>query len=560
MGPTAAAAAASAAPNAKAVDVRLTLSRPRYRSGGVVVGTVHLSWDADVPTTTATSTSGASTNSNNASKPYRFHSARLYLSGHARIDPRWLNDADGLRSLYGRHPSLASLPDGAEDRAVRHVFGDCADGVHLEGGQTVCFYATNVVDLLAAGGGGVGSSSGPGANANARKKRQRHQMAFTFRSTLPDDAPPSASTATARYFYSAVVCIETGPYEGDDTVLVQAPFAVTQGPSSRVVVSGHDSLGARVKVGTLEVLSRCSARAAEDVNDKVKDDGDVPMQITTIQPPCYVPPTEWHRPAKLAVDRDFGLCSRPMSMVGGGRSSDVKSLRIVNEDGIPCCVLTLVGTATMRPGGRAVIRCDFAEDVLLRTGKRSSSVVGDDEDEQNSRRSSSTDRLLPCYRVSAFLRGEECALNEDGTSRRTRSYAFDAHHVRVEPGCTDSVSLNVGLPLSCPISMHTDLVKVATTCKIVLTVKKDDSPASGRGGSETAGGNNSGQYDFLTLEMPCEVVHGFGEEEEDADAGERKNDGVIPIRRHPVGDGGSNFAVGDIMTDLKVLTMSAATQ
>ena len=543
----AAAAAAAAAPNAKAVDVRLTLSRPRYRSGGVVVGTVHLSWDADVPTTTT-------------AKPYRPHSARLYLSGHARIDPRWLNDADGLRSLYGRHPSLASLPAGAEDRAVRHVFGDCADGVHLEGGQTVCFYATNVVDLLAAGGaGGVSSSPGPGANADASgKKRQRHQMAFTFRSTLPDDAPPSSSTATARYFYSAVVCIETGPYEGDDTVLVQAPFAVTQGPSSRVVVSGHDSLGARVKVGTLEVLSRCSARAAEDAKDKEADDddGDVPMQITTIQPPCYVPPTEWHRPAKLAVDRDFGLCSRPMPMGGGGRSSDVKSLRIVNEDGIPCCVLTLVGTATMRPGGRAVIRCDFAEDVLLRTGKRSSSVVGDDEDGQNGRRSSSTDRLLPCYRVSAFLRGEECALNEDGTSRRTRSYAFDASHVRVEPGCTDSVSLNVGLPLSCPISMHTDLVKVATTCKIVLTVKKDVSPGSG--GSNNSEGAN--QYDFLTLEMPCEVVHGFGEEEEDADAGEHKHDGVALIRRHPVGDGGSNFAVGDIMTDLKVLTMSAATQ
>ena len=243
-------------------------------------------------------------------------------------------------------------------------------------------------------------------------------------------------------------------------------------------------------------------------------------------------------------------------MGGGSRSSDVKSLRIVNEDGIPCCVLTLVGTATMRPGGRALIRCDFAEDAVLRTGsKRSSSAVGDDEDEPNSRRSSSTDRLLPCYRVSAFLRGEECALNEDGTSRRTRSYAFDAAHVRVEPGCTDAVSLNVGLPLSCPISMHTDLVKVATMCKIVLTVKKDVSPASGGGDN-----NSDDRYDFLTLEMPCEVVHGFGEEDEDTDAGERKDDGVAHIRQHPVGDGGSNFAVGDIMTDLKVLTMSAATQ
>ena len=522
---------ASAAPDL--VDVRLHLSRPRYRAGGVVVGTVHLSWDDDA-------------NSTNNANEFHPHSARLYLSGHARIDPRW-HDADSLRGLYGRHPALASphhLPEGAEDRAVRSVFGDCADGVHLEGGQTVCFYATNVVDLLAAGSGGGSAENGDAAQSGG-KKRQRREMAFTFRSTLPDDAPPSASTATARYFYSAVVCIETGPYEGDETILVQAPFAVTQCPYGGIgaLSGGHNSLGARVKVGTLEVMSRCHPNANADATAGVgQDDGN--QGTTTIQPIRYVPPTEFHQPAKLSVDRDFGLCST------AGGSSDVKSLRIVNQDGIPCCVLTLVGTTTMRPGGTAMIRCDFAEDVVLR--RRSSTAEGDGG---TSEKDSSTS-LLPCYRVSAFLHGEEYALNEDGTSRRTRSYAFDSSHVRVEPGCTDSVSLGICLPLGCPISMHTDLVKVATTCKIVLTVKKHVStPSSEAGGSRRESASN--QYDFLTLEMPCNVVHGFDEDDEEP---EGKDD--LAQRRHIVGvdsHADRSFAVCDIMKDLKVLAMSAAT-
>ena len=430
----------------------------------------------------------------------------------------------------------------------------------------MCFYATNVVDLLlvaAAPGDACGAETGeaPGrASSNAAntctsgggKKRQRHEMAFTFRSTLPDDAPPSASTATARYFYSAVVCIETGPYEGDETILMQAPFAVTQCPSGGISIGalsdGHNSLGARVKVGTLEVKSRCNRNADTNANADTTSVGgggqdDNPKVTNAIQPPCYVPPTEWHQPAKLSVDRDFGLCST------AGGSSDVKSLRIVNQDGIPCCVLTLVGTTTMRPGGRAMIRCDFAKDVVLR--RRSPTAADDDgvDSEKNSPAS-----LLPCYRVSAILHGEEYALNEDGTSRRTRSYAFDSSHVRVEPGCTDSVSLDICLPLGCPISMHSDLVKVVTTCKIVLTVKKYVSSASSETGGSSEGAGN--QYDFLTLEMPCNVVHGFDEEDDEV---EGKDDGVA--RRHLAGadsHGDGSFAVGDIMKDLKVLAMSAS--
>ena len=152
----------------------------------------------------------------------------------------------------------------------------------------------------------------------------------------------------------------------------------------------------------------------------------------------------------------------------------------------------------------------------------------------------------------------------DGTARRTRSYAFDSAHVRVEPGCTDSVSLQLWLPLGCPVSLRTDLVKVVTTCKIVLTVKKGAAASGeegGGGGSGEEGAGGAPQYDFLTLEMPCRVVHGFDEEGEggagDGGGGEGGRWDGTAGRHADVRPDGS-FPVVDIMNDLKALAMSAS--
>mmetsp|Transcript_5433 Transcript_5433/g.11825 ORF Transcript_5433/g.11825 Transcript_5433/m.11825 type:complete len:605 (-) Transcript_5433:157-1971(-) len=557
--------------------IELILSRPRYRSGGVVVGTVLIS-------------APPGGNSRDIKKLRRsIHTAKLYLSGHTRIDPRW-HTTSTLTDLYGSHPHLSSrsLPEGIEQRAVRAVFGDCRDGVHVEGGGIVCFYASNVVDLIGKGCtlvdrpehiGEYGTMSSdnyacyasPGrdskaadaeeggedkdkdvgermntsntsvqANADGRQRQQNHRqqyLAFTFRSKLPDDAPPSAATASARYFYSAVLCVEMGPYESDPTIVIQTPFEVVHSRANIGMGHNHDTSsskgvqsGGRVKVGTLHAISHPSGL------------------------PCYVSPTDWNQPAKISVDRDFGTCSRTTG-------TDVRSLRVTDQNGCPCCVLTLVGASVMRPGGRVEIRCDFDEEVILRRGSRSKTY---DDNEDAAEEDDSPPRILPCYRVSVLLQGEEIALNEDGTSRRTRSYAFDAKHALVEPGCTDAVSLGARLPLDCPISIHTDLVRVTTTCKIVLTVKKN-----AQGADATPGGS---KYDFLTLEVPCVVQHdAFGNDDEQEDMMQERGTGgndaadLLGYCWHTEKDGqeckdGStswrgDFFADDIMNDLKMLSM-----
>ena len=198
-----------------------------------------------------------------------FKSAQLYIAGRCRIDPRWHN-SQSLAQLYGTHPHLSVLDPYVESTAVDSYFGERNDGVHIEGGTTVCFWATNVVDLLELKERGESGSwenlrprplklSGddqrkPQAPSGVRDDSDEHtesevdihgyrdensaadtkaaislnwpkeslskleekQMTFSFRAELPVDIPPSAKTACARYFYSAVVCVVTNSGEVRD--------------------------------------------------------------------------------------------------------------------------------------------------------------------------------------------------------------------------------------------------------------------------------------------------------------------------------------------------------
>ena len=68
-------------------------------------------------------------------------------------------------------------------------------------------------------------------------------LAYTFRTTLPADVPPATSTASVRYFYSAVLCIESSsdPYDNDEMIVVYVPFEVVAS-SSTITGSNYNSL------------------------------------------------------------------------------------------------------------------------------------------------------------------------------------------------------------------------------------------------------------------------------------------------------------------------------
>lgn len=580
-------------------------------------------------------------------KEYRrggtYESVQVYLAGRCRIDPRW-HDARAYSKLYGTHPLLAHLDGSVERSAVEAYFGVTysssggggrrTEGTERGGGgemggdggveksgragvnvlvgehaETVCFWCTNVVDLLcledrAAVGGASGSSvvrvngtvrplalgmgkelevaaaagrgdrlksmltgtshsvavatvAEGGAFANGgtdldgtspveeckvetdsidgerqRVRRRQHSeeedeqnamppFAFTFRADIPDDVPPTANTACCRYFYSAVVCAKM---KSGKVFVIQAPFTVLSGvgrsgTQNRAAEPAADTKAARtagrVKVGTLVAVAH-------------------PFSL-----PCHITSTELDRPSQLSVDRNAsGLCST-------GTLSDVRSMRVADENGSPCCVLTIVGSTVVRPGSQILLQFDFDEESLLVGGAASESDGG----------GGGGSSILPCHRVCASIEGEEVAIYDNGSRKRTRSYVFDAKSECVDPGFVDSLPLTLSLPLDCPCTLRTDLVEVAMRCKVELMV---DRPG-GKG------------YNALRLEIPCNV-HGVVEDDDSNGAANGGGQNGLPrcadMDLLVWGSGGSDgdetgkhngfssrFVAKDIMKDLKMLSM-----
>jgi len=181
--------------------VEVVLSRPAYRLGGSVVGTIRLVGKRDVDPRAW------------------FQSAEVYVAGRCKVDDRWHNP-EIYKKLYGTHPHLKECMD------VEHKACSPED--------TVCFWATNVLDLLELEERTVGKwedvnpkmlveNSGllneceaaayednptEGTNEEDMSLEAR-QLAFTFRVDLPLDIPHSAAATCVRYSYSAVVSART---------------------------------------------------------------------------------------------------------------------------------------------------------------------------------------------------------------------------------------------------------------------------------------------------------------------------------------------------------------
>ena len=203
--------------------VELTLSRSCYNIGDTIVGTIRLIRGSDAGTTKKRSQSLQSKTylTGSIGKQIEpFTDAIVYVSGKCRIDPRWHNEKQ-VTDLYGSHPILNSLPIQPEQKSSSHAK------------QSVCFFATNYVDLLElmperrmnsskidccndvnlsnveeiAMKSSISISNHAGTRAV-----NKDSVGFTFRVDLPDDIPPSTNAICCRYFYTVVVSarIDTG--------------------------------------------------------------------------------------------------------------------------------------------------------------------------------------------------------------------------------------------------------------------------------------------------------------------------------------------------------------
>jgi len=446
-------------------SAEIALSRPAYRLGASVVGTVRLL-----------------ANNLEVSPRSCFESAYLYVKGICKIDSRWHN-ADEYQMLYGFHPHVEEY-----ERTEPKLRQD----------NTVCFWATNVIPLLGLEERRDGNWNDvrPKPIILAHKLRnklereeqavddnisglERRQMAFTFRAELPKDLPHSASLNCCRYSYVVVVKAKT--YSGENLVSM-LPFKVLS------PLNGHDKVESTGRV----MLGSCSAMAHSNGL------------------PCHVSIDEMKEPnGQVTVNRHTSLMAK---------YRDIQTLRVADPLGRPCCVLTDVGGGCMFPGGRLLIQLDFP-------------IAGDS--------------WLPCHQVSACLKGQEIAIYEDKSQRRTRSYVFDTYHETVAFGYTERISFSLLLPLHCPCSVQSDLVKVEISCGLDLTV--DDT---------------NGGFTNLQLELPIKVVHAPTADEIDRD----HDDGPTlrelfhgsdePLESNPLKSG--SFVTKDIQKDLKTLSLLMA--
>lgn len=196
------------------VTVQVVLSRPAYRLGGTVVGTIRIVGPKDSIDPRAS-----------------FQSAQVYVAGRCKVDDRWHNP-EIYKKLYGTHPHLKECVD-AERKACTAE-------------DTVCFWATNVVELLELEERTVGrwedvnpkmlvensgllhdceaaiyEDNATEEEVNEDLPLESQHLAFTFRVDLPLDIPHSAAAMCVRYFYSVVVSVRTSSNEVRLTRMVE---------------------------------------------------------------------------------------------------------------------------------------------------------------------------------------------------------------------------------------------------------------------------------------------------------------------------------------------------
>ncbi len=289
---------------------------------------------------------------------------------------------------------------------------------------------------------------------------------FTFKVDLPKDLPLTANAASARYFYSAVLVIQTND---DQTQILQAPFTVVTS-KSMVLNELRSSNSSR---NQSLAGSSASTSTTPAVQTKIRI-GTINAIAHLTQNPISLSSTYEAEPWRTSVERVYG----------GWDTTNVRSITI-EEDGYKCGRLTIVGGVVIHPGEKLLLEFDFEKN-------------DDDYSNSNHDRDGYTyvvqKQPLPCYMVSACLQGVEYALSkEKNIKKKSRSYVFDTAYSHIDPDCTRNASLNLSLPLDCPMTLNTDLVKIDISCRVDLTVRIP----------------HSDSFKFLTVEFPCHVISGL---------------------------------------------------
>lgn len=351
-----------------------------------------------------------------------------------------------------------------------------------------------------------------------KKQLLDSQIAITFRSNLPEDAPATLSAECVKYFYSAVLVVTT---EDEEVIIFNCPFTVLTRNTSNSIArpQPNNTSHTRVHIGELYAIAHSSS---------------LPLKIS---------PIEALGDKQLHVISDPPACNFVSRMTAERRTS---THRIQNEKGALCAWLTLVGIGgVLTPGMRfgLIVRFPSVDEDVGHAG------------------------TVACHRVCCALIGEEYALCEgvvvssasslgSSNKRKTRSYVFDSSYEMVDCEYTNSISMELLLPLDCPITVKTDLVEVAVSLKLEFTVDRAGTEQS----KDENNADNEIGFGFICLELPVEVVHDdeMAKEEEEEDEMALQNQ-IFAVSRFWIGDSKKEcfdrFDQCGISEDLKTLSL-----
>lgn len=651
--------------------VQVFLSRPTYRLGSSVVGTIRVSWPEQeeiASSSVAGSPSIHAQHDNTRTLPSlrdSLVSLQLYAAGRCRIDPRWHQVANYVK-LYGpNHPHLnanieqrviqQSLQWGMPTSSSSSMTTTSSSSIPLKrsssietsvadmeaaaiASSVVCFWATNVVELLDlperdvgaweevkpkpiklhgvkqtplpppssfsqqnidethdnkswnAATTGAASFHSPGhlerhsdvshtihgskdaANVVAAETttilntydpaaHKKEHLMFTFRIDLPIDIPPTFTASSCRYFYSLVVrgkakipttktTMSSAAVSTVD-ILVHVPLTILLTSSSIAMSLSSSSSPSGLASSAVEDPTRRRSH-----KERVKVGSCVAMAHSSGLP-CHVSATDMqHRNAgPITVRR------RPHSSsdAPSAAANNIPTLRVADPYGNPCCILTVIGdTMKWIPGSRVILQLDFPHP---RRRRRKNDRYDDDNVEENDNNSELV--WIPCYQASACLTGEEMAVYEDGSRKRTRLYSLDTSHETIDPQTTQRVCLSLFLPLDCPCTVETDLVEIAVQCRVDITVGNVASVQSG----------SNPVYTNLRLDLPCRVVQGDDGNDDEDEQGYSMQDDDRHVNNLPLNEllfghidhdevddttlDTHLFEKKDILKDLKVLSLQA---
>lgn len=388
--------------------VSITLSRPAYRLGGTVVGTIQVSslTDDDV-------------------RPRdRLESLSWIVVGQCRLDPRWHN-VGNYQKLFDTKPTpYKDLPTDP---------------------NTVCFWSTEPIELLELKERQQGrwedvkpkpihlagrksslkthASSVSSFDSNSISLEDQ-QLAFSFRFDLPSDLPHSVSATSCRYSYSILLRVQYKTTPKRKPHWIRVPLTV-------LTADNPDPTTTPPPAHTAIPTSQAQAVAHSSGL------------------PCHLTASELHQPAgQLTVHRHGAALFRHV------RRNDPRHLQTMRvadpASSKPVCVLTIVGSSRLSPGSRVVLKLDFP-----RRSASDATGVGN---------------WLPCYQAAACLQGEEVAIYVNGTRKKARSLLLATAHERIDPVCTECACLPLMLPLDTPCCIQTNILEISLSIRVDITV------------------------------------------------------------------------------------------